>query len=222
MFAKRKHRKQLNDYYRPPTSMKVQNVIKQALPVVPVAPRNSGLSDEEGLRKAYAAPNAVFVDGNKAYVAGTRELKEAIFDWPRIGTWQTSHIERYSQLTDALKDNPQVDTLIGHSLGASTVAEMQRQTDNKYMARYYGAPFLNINPFDAPDPRNQTFRHPGDPVSALDHRANTIQSNTTKEYWWAHGYGGFDPKNIPESYSNDFDFDADHPKFQTDSSGIIK
>ena len=40
------------------------------------------------------------------------------------------------------------------------------------MARYYGAPFLNLKPFDGPDPRNQTFRHPGDPVSSLDREAS--------------------------------------------------
>ena len=129
------------------------------------------------MRIAYIAHNAVLIDGNKAYVAGTRSAGEAWRDWGKIGTWNTKHVERYGQLTEALKDNPQVDTLIGHSLGASTVAELQRQTNNKYMARYYGAPFLNLNPFDKPDLRNQTFRHPGDPVSMFDNKANNIQSN---------------------------------------------
>ena len=216
MFNKRKQRKYLNDYVKPPTSMKLNNIIRQAIPVIPVAPRNSGLSDEVGLKRAYDAPNAVFIDGNKAYVAGTRSAGEAWRDWGKIATWDTRHVERYGQLTDALKDNPQVDTLIGHSLGASTVAELQRQTNNKYMARYYGAPFLNVNPFDGPDPRNQTFRHPGDPVSMLDNKANNIESNDWKNFWWAHGYGGFDPSKIPESYSNDFD--ATHPKMEPETS----
>ena len=209
MYKKRKHYKNLNDYVRPATSMKVNRVITQA---IPDGPKNSGLSDSEGLNRAYTAPNAVYIDGNKAYVAGTRSAWEAIMDWNRIAKWDTQHIERYSQLMQALESNPQVDTLIGHSLGASTAAEVQRQTNNKYMARYYGGPFLNLNPFDGPDPRNQTFRHPGDPISMFDRKANTIRPSNFMSWLWGHSYSGFDPDYIPESYSNDFDFNKDHPK----------
>ena len=216
MYKQRRKRHQYrNDYVKPPTSMKVNNIIAQALPVVPI---NSGISDEEGLTKAYNAPNAIYVDGNKAYVAGTRSVGEAFRDWGKIATWNTSHIERYGQLTEALKNNPQVDTLIGHSLGASAVAELQRETNNKYLARYYGAPFLNINPFDGPDPRNQTFRHPGDPVSAFDHKAVEIRSNDFRNWWWSHGFGGYDQNHIPNTYSNDFDFSEDHPKMDPSSA----
>ena len=209
MFKKKKHHKYLNDYFKPPTSMKINNIIKQA---IPDAPKNSGITDSEGLARAYDAPNAIYIDGNKAYVAGTRSGGEAWRDWPKIATWRTTNIERYGQLTDALKGNPQVDTIIGHSLGASATAELQRQTNNKYLARYYGAPFLNINPFDGPDPRNQSFRHPGDPVSAFDHNAVDIRANNFKSWWWSHSYDGFDQNQIPNSYSNDFESLKDKPK----------
>ena len=208
MFKKKHHKRYVNSYFKPVTSMKVNKIINQ---VIPNAPKNSGLSDSEGLTRAYNSPNAVYIDGNKAYVAGTRSLSEAIHDWPKIATWHTNNIERYGQLTQALKDNPQVDTIIGHSLGASATAEVQRETNNKYMARYYGAPFLNINPFDGPDPRNQTFRHPGDPVSAFDHKAVDIRSNNFKTWWCFHGCDGYDENLLPKSYSNDFDFKEEHP-----------
>jgi hypothetical protein len=211
MFKKRKHHKYLNDYFKPPTSMKVNNIIAQAIPDPP-QPKNSGLSDSEGLSRAYSSPNAIYIDGNKAYVAGTRSISEAVKDWPKIATWHTTNIERYGQLTDALKNNDQVDTLIGHSLGASAVAELQRQTNNKYNARYYGAPFLNINPFDGPDPRNQSFRHPGDPFSAFNHKAVDVRPNNFYSWWWSHDYGGYDDDQIPNSYSNDFDISKDKPK----------
>jgi pimeloyl-ACP methyl ester carboxylesterase len=218
MNKRKKHHKYLNDYFTPVTSMKMNNIIKQAIPVYPDPPPNHGLSDAEGLARAYSAPNAVYVDGNKAYIAGTRSIGEAFRDWGKIARWDTTHIERYGQLTEALKNNPQVDTLIGHSLGASAVAELQRQSNNKYLARYYGAPFLNINPFDGPDPRNQTFRHPGDPVSAFDHRAVTSPSTDFRNWWWSHGFGGYDPSVIPNTYSNDFDYSEYHPKMVTNSS----
>jgi hypothetical protein len=209
MYKRKKNRQYMNDYVQPAASMKVNNIIKQVIPVTPIAPRNSGLSDSEGLSRAYSSPNAIYIDGNKAYVAGTRSASEAFHDWPKIATWNTTHIERYGQLTDALKNNDQVDTLIGHSLGASAVAELQRQTNNKYMARYYGAPFLNINPFDGPDPKNQSFRHPGDPFSAFNHKAVDVRPNNFYSWWWSHDYGGYDADKIPESYSNDFK--EDHP-----------
>jgi hypothetical protein len=216
MFKRKKREQYLNSYFKPTTSMKINKIINEAIPSPdkpspgkPSQPKNSGISDSEGLSRAYNAPNAIFVDGNKMYVAGTRSLQEAITDWPRIGTWQTGHINRFGQVVFALNDNPQVDTLIGHSLGASTVAEMQRQTNNKYMARYYGAPFLNINPFDAPDPRNQTFRHPGDPVSALDHKAVDVPSDNFHGWWWAHAYDGFPDDRLPKSYKNDFPLPKD-------------
>ena len=60
MFKKRKHHQYLNDYIRPTPSMKVNNIIAQAIPDTPVAPRNSGISDTEGLARAYAAPNAIY------------------------------------------------------------------------------------------------------------------------------------------------------------------
>ena len=172
----KKKRKYLNSYFKPITSMKTNKIINEAIPDTPKN-SNSGLSDSEGLSKAYSAPNAVFVDGNKMYVAGTRSFGEAARDWWKIPAGKTTDIERYGQLTEALKNNPQVDTIISHSLGASAVAELQKQTNNKYMARYYGAPFFNVMPWDAPDPRNQTFRHPGDPFSAFDHKAVDITAN---------------------------------------------
>jgi hypothetical protein len=138
------------------------------------------------------------------YVAGTRSIGEAARDWWKIPAGKTTEIERYGQLTEALKNNPQVDTIIGHSRGASALAELQKQTDNKYMARYYGAPFWNINPFDAPDPRNQTFRHPGDPISAFDHNAVDITPNNFDTWWWSHGYSGYPDDKILKSYRNDF------------------
>ena len=46
MFKKRKHHQYVNDYFKPPTSMKIDNIIAQA---IPDAPKNNGMSDSEGL-----------------------------------------------------------------------------------------------------------------------------------------------------------------------------
>ena len=44
---------------------------KKPLEKPPEPPKNSGLSDEEGLRKANASPDNIYVDGDRMYVAGT-------------------------------------------------------------------------------------------------------------------------------------------------------
>ena len=96
MFKRKKHHKYLNDYYQPATSMKINNIIKQVIPDIP-SPKNSGISDEEGLQRAYNAPNAIYIDGNKAYVAGARSAGEAWRDWEKNATWNTTQVERYGQ-----------------------------------------------------------------------------------------------------------------------------
>ena len=229
MFKRKKRHQYLNSYYKPPTSMKINKIINQVFPDNDNKPKNTGISDSDGLTKAYDATNAIYVDGNKMYVAGTRSFGEALRDWWKIPAGKTTEIERYGQLTEALKNNPQVDTIIGHSLGSSALAELQKQTDNKYLARYYGAPFWNINPFDAPDPRNQTFRHPGDPISAFDHNAVDIPANNFDTWLWSHGYSGFPDDKIPKSYRNDFSSfnDTDNSngtkkKFSSTQIGIIE
>ena len=46
----------MNDYVQPAASMKVNNIIRQVIPVTPIAPRNSGISDSEGLSREYIVP----------------------------------------------------------------------------------------------------------------------------------------------------------------------
>ena len=64
MDQKKKHLKDIvrqqyvNSYFKPVNSMKVDNIIRQA---IPDKPSNSGISDSEGLSRAYSAPNSIFV-----------------------------------------------------------------------------------------------------------------------------------------------------------------
>ena len=141
MFKRKRKEKYLNSYFKPITSMKMNNIIKQA---IPEAPRNSGLSDNEGLRIADKAPNSVFVDGNRMYISGTHTLRD-FMDWPRIPLGDVVTSERYGQAVEALKNNPQVDTLITHSLGSSVGAELNKQYDNKFNVRFYGSPFIDFS-----------------------------------------------------------------------------
>jgi len=185
MFKKRKHHKYLNDYFKPPTSMKVNNIIAQA---IPDASKNSGLSDSEGLSRAYKAPNSIFVDGNKMYVAGTHTLRD-FYDWRMIPFGETKYSQRYGQADAALADNPQVDTVIGHSLGASVALELNKNNNNKFKTRTYGGPILDFS--FSRDPNNQRFRHPGDIVSMFDTGAVNEDQQTNDQILWPHSFSGF-------------------------------
>ena len=138
MFKKKKHQPFVNSYFKPVSNMKINNTIKQA---IPDKPNNSRMSDSEGLSKALNAPNSVFIDGNRMYIAGTHNLRDVWDDVSKIPFWgDLRNSERYQQAEAALKDNPQVNTVIGHSLGGSVALEINKQNNNQFKTRTYGAP----------------------------------------------------------------------------------
>ena len=159
MFKKRNHQ-HLNSYFKPISSMKINKIINEA---IPNKPANSGISDSEGLSKAYDSPNSIFIDGNKMYISGTHNLRDVWDDITKVPFWgDVKNSERYQQATDALKDNPQVDTIISHSIGSSVAAEINKQNNNQYKTIMYGSPFIDFSFNPSKDPNNIRFRHPGD------------------------------------------------------------
>ncbi len=141
--------------------------------------------------KAYVADNRVFVDGNKMYVAGTeptpmgsfKNAKNWVVDWTDnllhipTNTYEDSY--KYKNAEQVLKENPQVDTLIGHSAGGSTVLELNKNNDNKYKTRTYSAPVFSLFKNDNEiNDNNLRFRTQNDAVALLDNNAITIGKNS--------------------------------------------
>ena len=112
------------------------------------------IADNEGLRRAYIQPNRIYVNGNRMYVAGTTwtddnnvskpplytmilkglfpgmipdnfSLNDAVDDL-KIPTFQTKNIQRYKDAEQVLKENPNVNTLVGHSMGSSVILELNK------------------------------------------------------------------------------------------------
>jgi hypothetical protein len=194
MFKQKKHHQYVNSYFKPITSMKLNKIISKAKD--DNNHHNNKMSDSEGLSKAYNSPNSIYVDGNRMYISGTHTPKD-VYDWKLIPLGLVKYSERYGQAEAALKDNPQITEVIGHSLGSSVAAELNKQYDNKFNARYYGSPFVDFS--FSRDPKNQRYRHPGDIVSMFDTGAVNEDEATNYQLINPHSYEGF------PDYSNDKD-----------------
>ena len=167
------------------------------------------IADNEGLRRAYSQPNRIYVDGNRMYVAGTTwtddrmtvskpplytmilkgllpgmipdnfSLNDAVDDL-KIPTFQTKNIQRYKDAEQVLKDNPNINTLVGHSMGSSVILELNKANNDKFITRTYSAPVFDPFPnnWEKNDQNNQRFRTQGDPVAIFDNNAQTVYKPT--------------------------------------------
>ena len=142
MFKRRK-KQFVNNYYKPISSMKNNDIITKAHNDIN---NNSKITDSEGLSRAYNSPDSIYVDGNRMYISGTHNFRDVFDDITKIPFWgDVKNSERYQQAATALKDNPQVDTVIGHSLGGSVALEINKQNNNQFKTRTYGAPVLDFH-----------------------------------------------------------------------------
>ncbi len=165
----------------------------------------------EGLRKAYAAEDKYYLKQNKLFLAGTtgpHEPKNFISDWyhnfRNIPVWgDTKNITRYKTAEKVIKDNPNIDEIVGHSQSGSVALELQKQYPNKFKTTTYNAPVLDINPFQNVNryriPEAKIIGMPalsmlsGDPVSKLDWAAKSVDTDIFNKFQplKAHGLSSF-------------------------------
>ena len=188
MFKKKRRQDFDNEkYYNPLSAAKINNIINENKAII-----NNRISDSQGLSNAYNAANKTFVDGNRMYIAGTSNIRDIWDDVSKVPFWgDIRNSERYNQASKALKDNPQVDTIISHSLGSSVSAELNKENNNKFKPTTYGAPFLDLSFTPTKDPNNLRYRHPGDPFSLFDTGAINEESNTLYNLINPHSLSGF-------------------------------
>lgn len=97
------------------------------------------------------------------YVSGTRSLQDLVDD---LGI-PAHHVDRSERYALALAHlTPQITTVVGHSLGGAAAARLT-EVYPQLRARVYGAPLLRATM----NPRVQSFRHWGDPISIFDRSA---------------------------------------------------
>ena len=120
-------------------------------------PKIIKMMDEEGLSKAYATNDNVYLNGNTMYVSGTKHAETLIptllnlnpiqtymnykngyyqdaWDDLTIPLNLTKHTQRYQEADKMLKDNKQITNVIGHSLGGSVSLELAKNyKEKKYL-----------------------------------------------------------------------------------------
>ncbi len=136
--------------------------------------------DRVGLARAYAAPESIFVRGDTVYVSGTRiscmvENFRDLYDDAKIPLGLTRTTNRYDQLQKALKANPQVKHMVGHSLGGSTVLEAAKARPD-LKTTTYGAPVFDIFQQSFLEKAPTRFTNRGDPIAALDSKAQSASN----------------------------------------------
>ena len=145
-------------------------VVKPAKPKKSLLERAAGegpISDAEGLARAYSQGDA-YTHGKTTYIAGSHTARDWWDDFTKVPFWgDVRKSERYQQADRALKANPQVTRVVGHSLGGAVALEAQKRKPG-LASRTYGAPVLDPLGLDS---KAERYRNIGDPVSMLDRSA---------------------------------------------------
>ena len=64
-------------------------------------------------------------------------------DWPKI----PMHTFKNKNAEDVIKNNPDIDTVVGHSAGGSAALELEQNYPNRFTSITYNAPVFD--PFSA-------------------------------------------------------------------------
>jgi hypothetical protein len=85
------------------------------------------ISDSEGLSRAYKDGNT-HVHNKTLYVAGTNTWTDVFDDITKVPFWgSTTDASRYKAADKVLRENPQIENIVGHSLGGAVALELQKQ-----------------------------------------------------------------------------------------------
>ena len=138
--------------------------------------RDFNISDIEGLKRAYASDSGAYIHGNRMYVAGTRNLRDVYDDITKVPLSLTRHSDRFKSAKKVLDENPQVETLIRHSLTGAIVQDLNKDNGMRYVTRSYNAPIVS---FQQSGETGGTYRirDKKDWVSAFDKGAISVDRN---------------------------------------------
>ena len=163
-------------------NLKQPNQIPEAFPKITRQSLNQ-ISDAEGLKKAYQQPNHIYIDKHKMFIAGSKSIRDWVDNAAFIPPSLTTYHNIYQSANDSLKQNPQVNEIIGHSAGGAVLLELEKQYPNRFnKTRTYSAPVFNPFGNEALNENRLRFRTTFDPVAAFDNNAITINKNSLNPF----------------------------------------
>ena len=81
--------------------------------------------------------------------------------------------QKYKDVMESLKKNPDVNRLVGHSLASAVVNKINEEQPNRFGTTTYATPAVKPRRKGKQNPRRLDFRNPNDVVSILDGYAET-------------------------------------------------
>ncbi len=82
-------------------------------------------TNEEGIKKAYDAPEGYYKKDNKLCIAGTRDGQD-VKDWLKIPLGNFKNSKIYKNADEVFKNDNNLDMVIGHSAGGSAALEIEK------------------------------------------------------------------------------------------------
>ena len=187
----------------------IHNSVKHEPAKVDTSYITDTITDAQGLENAYSHGD-YYIHGSTMYIAGSHTGKDWYDDVTKVPAWgDVRNSTRYQAARDALLDNPQVHTTIGHSLGGSVALELEKNYNHITSSRTYGAPVFD--PLGKESNNVSRYRNWTDPVSMFDRSAvKSIKWNPFESTSLTHDYG-----NI----AKDFTSSVDKPVSSTNADG---
>lgn len=175
------------------------------------------IEDRRGLWNAYSSPSGLYKTGRTLYISGTGgkdgSLRQDIIDdLLLLPTRNAHHTEKYRDAMDKLKESPEIDRLVGHSLSSAVINKINEKNPNKYVSTTYATPTIKWKRKGKQNPKRLDFRNSNDVISILDGYAETSDLKETNPIM-AHSYINFENQgrfNIHPSTNISNGFNPNH------------
>eukprot|EP00438_Fugacium_kawagutii_P017939 Skav236599 [mRNA] locus=scaffold3534:80688:83717:- [translate_table: standard] len=136
------------------------------------------MEDRWGLTNAYRSPSGIYKSGKTLYISGAGGKdgdinRDILDDLLLLPTRNAHHTQKYRDAMNALKENPDVSRLVGHSLASAVINKINEEQPNRFNSTTYATPTIKKKRHGKQDPKRLDFRNPHDIISILDGYAET-------------------------------------------------
>ena len=136
------------------------------------------IEDSQGLTNAYRSPSGIYRTGNTLYISGTGGKDgDFVRDWMdnfgKLPFRNAHNTQKYKDVMEALKKNPDVNRLVGHSLASAVINKINEEQPNRFASTTDATPTIKPRRKGKQNPRRIGLRNPNDVVSMLDGYAET-------------------------------------------------